>query len=297
METRSPLLPKTRLWSTGESDLEDDDAVLPAGALHLGQSGYRLDSGRLVGAARLRDTILRLIDNQEVEGGTAWISERLVGRIWYLQRSHQIDVNETDTLEALDKALQPHAGQWVPHGDHRPDWFSIDSMLRDIAALRAAGIDRLDFWWTDCGWISRATSQADTVIERVLAEFYRRQQMVLSEVVERTFPVLAKQMACYTILPARWDITLTRQSRIFQSPKIHANWLPVASWDDAGADVRFADSPPPWRGDKDLREALEKLGRPANRYPIGWNGPMLSFDGYWWDGRFQSATAVAREVC
>jgi hypothetical protein len=24
---------------------------------------------------------------------------------------------------------------------------------------------------------------------------------------------------------------------------------------------------------------------------------MPSFDGYWWDGRFQSATAVVREVC
>lgn len=265
--------------------------------LHLGRSGYRLDSGRLVGAARLRDTLLRLIDNQEVEGGTAWISERLVGRIWHLQRSHRIAVNETDTLEGLDKALQPHAGQWVPHGDGKRDWFSIDSMLRDIAALRAASMDRLDLWWTDLGWISGASSQADTVTEHVLAEFYRRQQIVLSEVVEYTFPALAKRMACYTILPARWDITITRQSQLFLGPQIHANWLPVASWNDAGADVRFADSPPPWRSDKDLPEALEKLKRSTNRYLIGWNGSMPSFDGYWWDGRFQSTTAVAREVC
>jgi hypothetical protein len=73
--------------------------------------------------------------------------------------------------------------------------------------------------------------------------------------------------------------------------------LPVASWREAGADVRFADIPPPWRGDKDVREALEKLKRPADRYPIQWNGPMPSFEGHWWDGRFQSATAVVREVC
>jgi hypothetical protein len=267
--------------------------------LHLGRSGYRLDSGRLAGMTRLRDTLLGLIDNQEVEGGAAWISERLVGRVWHLQRSHQIDVNETDTLEALYTSLQPYAGKWVPYGVHRQDWFSVDSMLRDIAALRAAGMDRLDLWWTDFGWIPRAASQDDTVTERVLAEFYRRQQIVLSEVVEHTFPALAKQMACYTILPARWDITLVRQPWSFLGPQIHVNWLPVASWGDAGADVRFADNPPLWGRDRDndLREALEKLKRPTNRYPISSFGPMPSFDGYWWDGRFQSATAVTREVC
>jgi hypothetical protein len=178
-----------------------EQKVHPSTWLHLGRSGYRLDSGHFVGAALLRDTLLKLIDNQEIEGGAAWMSERLIGRIWHLRRSHQIDVDETGTLEAVGKALHPFAGQWVPHGDRQQDWFSIDSMLRDIVALRAAGIDRLDVWWANCGWASRAASQAETVIECVLAEFYRRQQIVLSEVVEHTFPVLAKQWLAIPCCP------------------------------------------------------------------------------------------------
>ncbi len=84
--------------------------------LHLGRSGYRLDSGRLVGAARLRDTLLKLIENHELEGGTAWRSERLVGRVWHFQGYLQAEVDETGTLDALENALRPYAGQWVPRG-------------------------------------------------------------------------------------------------------------------------------------------------------------------------------------
>jgi hypothetical protein len=264
--------------------------------LHLGRCGYRLDSGHLVGAARLRDTILNLIENQELEGGTAWISERLIGRIWHLQRSHQVDINETDTLEALDKALRPHAGKWVPRGYRQCDWFSIDSVLQDINVLRAAGMDRLDLWWAEYGWTAGDESQASGVVERVLAELYRRQQTVLAEVVEYTFPVLAKQITSYTSLPARWEITLTTYSGNF-SGRIHASWRPVASWGDAGADISFSDSPPPWRDERELVESLKRLGRPAERFTITSHGAMPTFDGYWWDERFQSTTAVVREVC
>lgn len=274
-----------------------DNNVYSTTWLHLGRSGYRLDSGRLVGAACLRDTLLKLIENQEVEGGRVWISERLVGRIRHLQRSHQMDVKETDTLEVLDKALRPHAGKWVPQGDRRSDWLSIDSILRDIALLRAAGMDRMDLWWKDFGWISTSVSQADGVVERVLAELHRRQQVVLAEVVEHTFPVLAKQMGSYASLPVRFDITVTGHSLNFAGLQIHVSWRPVASWRDAGADVRLSDSAPPWGDERELRESLEKLGRPANRYTIASTGAMPSFDGYWWDGRFQSTTAVVRGVC
>ena len=103
--------------------------------LNLGPSGYRLDSGRLVGATILRDALLESIENQEIEGDAAWKSERLVGRIWHLQRSYHLAISERDSLEALDKELRPYAGKKCAHGDSQRVWFSIDSMLRDIAFL------------------------------------------------------------------------------------------------------------------------------------------------------------------
>jgi hypothetical protein len=265
--------------------------------LDLGRSGYRLDSGRLLGATVLRDTLVKLIENQEIKGGAAWVSERLIGRIWHLQRAHQFEISETDTLEVLEQTLKAHAGQWVPYGGHSQDWFSVDAMLEDIRFLRTVPRERLDLWWREYGWSPNTNSQAEEIIESVLAEFYRRRQIVLGQLVEQTFPVLATQIASYTSLPERWDIIVTHHSRAFSGFQVHASWRPVASWGEAGADVRFADSPPPWRGDNGIREALRKFGRPASRYTIGWNGPMPSFEGYEWDRHFPNTTAVVREVC
>lgn len=78
---------------------------------------------------------------------------------------------------------------------------------------------------------------------------------------------------------------------------MHARWLPAASWEEAGADVRLSEHPPTWHGDDGLRQALRRLGRPSMRYTIGWNGPLPPFEGYWWDSRFANTTAVVRDVC
>lgn len=174
--------------------------------------GPGTDSGRLVGATQLRDTLLKLIENQEIEGGTAWISERLVGRIWYLKRVHQVKINETDSLQALEETLEVHAGKWVPYGENSRDWFSVDTVLQDIRVLRGGGMERLDLWWRELGWDPNNSSQTAGVPERVLAEYFRRRQIVLKELVERSFSILAPQISSYTSLPERWDITLTLTS-------------------------------------------------------------------------------------
>ncbi len=65
--------------------------------LHLGRSGYRLDSGRLVGIALLRDAVLRLIENQEVEGGNAVLNRfdaagyNWLTRCWYGRPGFVVD--------------------------------------------------------------------------------------------------------------------------------------------------------------------------------------------------------------
>jgi hypothetical protein len=265
--------------------------------LHLGRSGYRLDSGRLLGATRLRDTLLKVIENQQLEGGKAWIAERLVGRVWHLQRSHALELDERDPLETLEQRLNEFAGKWVPYGDSSREWFSVDTMLKDIRRLRRSGMAHIDFWWRDCGWVADASMQTEETVKRVLDQYFRRRQLILKEVIEESFPRLAPHMRSYTSLPERWDITLTPHFRAFPGFQMHARWAPTVSWVDAGADVRFADCSPAWPNDAHLRESLQKLGRPADRFIIEWNGPLPSFEGYWWDGRFPSTTALVREVC
>ncbi len=265
--------------------------------LHLGRSGYRLDSGRLLGATRLRDTLLKVIENQQLEGGNAWISERLVGRVWHLQRSQALELDERDSLESIEQRLNEFAGEWVPYGDGTREWFSVDTMLKDIRHLRQSGMVRIDLWWRDCGWVANASIQTEETVGKVLDQYFRRRQLLLKEVIEESFPRLAPHMRAYTSLPERWDITLTPHFRAFPGFQMHARWAPTVSWADAGADVRFADYSPAWHDDAHLRESLQKLGRPADRFIIGWNGPLPSFEGYWWDGRFPSTTALVREVC
>lgn len=99
------------------------------------------------------------------------------------------------------------------------------------------------------------------------------------------------------MLPERWDILLTPNFRVFRGFNMHARWAPTISWEDAGADVRFAENAPAQNNDVSLRECLQKLGRRADRFTIGWSGALPSFEGYWWDGRFPSTTALVREVC
>jgi hypothetical protein len=276
---------------------QTDERIHSTAWLHLGRSGYRLDSGRLLGAGLLRDTLLKLVEKQEMEGGPYWLSERLIGRIWHLQRAHQLALDEAGKLDELENALQPESGKWVPYGDRQSDWFSIDSLLVDIRTLKTAGHDRLDLWWRECGWNPTLPIQADEVMTKVLSEFYRRKQFVLREVIERTFPLIAESMACYTSLPERWEITLLSGVSPFGFRRMWARWQPVRGWEDAGADILFADHFPVGCGDGHLRKALQEFGRPAQRYFIETTGPIPSFEGYWVDGRSLSTTAIVREVC
>jgi hypothetical protein len=169
-------------------------------------------------------------------------------------------------------------------------------MLRDIEVLRGHNLERLDLWWTNLGWVEGNITQEDSVIKNVISEYYRRQQIVLAEVIECTFPVLAQQMSCYSCLPARWKIDVVKSSS-FGGPVMLSSWLPVVRWEDAGADVALGDEVPSSAGDDRIGEALKNLKRPSNRYMIGGRFVMPSFDGRDWAGRLLNKTAVVFEVC
>jgi hypothetical protein len=103
-------------------------------------------------------------------------------------------------------------------------------------------------------------------------------------------------MTYFPILPIRWKLTVVRRER--RNSTIAFHWVPVASWEDAGADVSFTDKAVNATTDwKATRDALVKLGRPGNVPAFaGWT-LEVPYDGTMLNGHFSGATPVTNEVC
>jgi len=203
-------------------------------------------------------------------------------------------------LDKLDALLNPFADQWVDDGAFfGNERFSIRSLLDDIATLRAAGVATLDPWWSRLGWDDDVLMVNEDVYRRVLDEEYRRQQLVYAEIVQASFPGLAAEMRYFPILPIRWKLTVVRRDRREGLSTIYFHWVPVESWQEAGADVFFADGAPSAMPDWEAaRDALTKLGRRSSHIPFfdGWK-LHFPYDGTLLTGYFSGATPVTNEVC
>jgi hypothetical protein len=253
----------------------------------------------LLGANLLSETVLATVRHQRLKGGNVWIAERLIGRARYLANRYEFPIALDASLDEVEAVLKPLRDQWVvPSGFDSEESFSIQALLDDVAALRAASVANLDPWWIRLGWSETTFSQQDDVIARVLNEHYRRVQLAYSEVVATTFPELARKMGFYTALPLRWDLSVVHRDPPSRAATIFYKMLPVGSWEEAGADVRFADHGPGFADVDEFRIALAKLGRAASIF-YGHSGftQLPDFDGRQWAGNFDGATTVVHEVC
>lgn len=265
--------------------------------VNLNLSQIRLDSGRLLGMNLLSKTVLQIVKYQRVIGGPIWAAERLIGRVRFLTDSLNFSIPLDAPLDAVAAVLEPWGDRWVNPGAFSSEVsFSIRSLIDDIEVLKTASVTALDPWWLRLGWDETSRSQTDDVIARVLNEHYRRVQLAYAEVVGKTFMKLANKMAFYTALPLRWDTTVVRHDP--RGAMIHYKILPTASWEQAGADVRFSDSAAGFVDFKEFRDALAKVGRSTSIF-YGRSGyrPLPNFDGRQWSGRFDGATTVVHEVC
>jgi Type I restriction enzyme R protein N terminus (HSDR_N) len=269
--------------------------------VNLDLSRYRIDSARLLGMTLLRDALLQgAVKQLNVKGGATWAAERLIGRVRYLAKNCGFDVGLNEELDKLDAVLKPLAGGWINEGSFLGDErFSMQSLLDDVTKLRAAGETALDPWWSRLGWDDDALMVEEDIYRAVLDEEYRRVQKVYAEIVEAAFPNMAGEAIHFPILPIRWKLTVVRRDRREGLSTIGLDWIPVESWDDAGADVSFADKLP--GGIRDFQgvcAALTKLGRPAARLPglVGWTRQQ-QYDGSTLDGHFDGMTPVVSTVC
>jgi len=267
--------------------------------VNLNLSRIRLDSGRLLGAKLLSETVLKMVKHQRLKGGPVWAAERLIGRVRYLAQRYDFPIALDATLDAVEAVLKPEHDRWVnPNAFGSEESFSIQSMLDDLESLRAVSVAALDPWWLRLGWNETASSQSDDVIARVLNEHYRRVQLAYAEIAVTTFSGLAKQMGFYNALPLRWNSTVVRHQPAARGATIYYKVLPVASWDEAGGDVQFSHCSPGFAHFEEFENALARLGRSTSSF-YGHNGwkSLPHLDGRLWTGHFDGATTVVHEVC
>jgi hypothetical protein len=292
------------LHTRGSPDAPRVKVAVPKGPgtyryVNLNLSNIRLNSGRLLGAKLLSETILEMVRHQRLNGGPVWAAERLIGRVRYLIKTYTLPVALDAPLDSVEAILKPQRDRWVYSGSFGGgESFSVQWLLDDIEALRATSVTALDPWWLRLGWDETASSQSDDIIARVLNEHYRRVQLAYVEIVDKTFSGLAKQMGFYSALPLRWDLTVVRREPPSKGATVYYKILPTTSWDQAGADVRFSDHGPGFADFEEFQNALAKLGRSTSIF-YGRSGftPLPNFDGRQWAGHFDGATTVVHEVC
>jgi hypothetical protein len=264
---------------------------------------YRLDSGQLLGAKHLKESLLEVVKNRRLKGGEIWIEERLMGHLRYLMKEYGfLQINETDSLNDLEELLTPHSEKVVLSGylNRRPK-FHIKTLLEDITYLKEQGKTTLDWWWLRLGWKNEMTT-SDDVMAQVLNEHFRRLQLAYKEIVENSFSSITEEFGFYYALPVRWNLAVIKAGHT----SLRYQWLPVKHWDEIGADTEFANSHSQVTRLKsfdtletDVNEKLAKLGRTRCR-SFTWGGHeiMSNFSsGYDLMGRFDGETQIVREVC
>jgi hypothetical protein len=268
--------------------------------VNLDLSRYRIDSARLLGMTLLCDTVLKVVRHQQLKGGPIWAAERLIGRVRYLKDTHGADVSPTASLDTLEALLRPLANiEIIDDGPFSGgERFSVQSLLDDIATLRLASVSALDPWWLRLGWNESAKLQDEEVIRRVLDEEYRRIQLVFAEIVDASFPRLCEGMSFFTSLPIRWKLEVARRERTEGTSTVWFRWMPVLTWEEAGADVTFTEQGSPFADSKETQAALARLNRPNDRFfRFAGFTPLSFYDGRQWNGHYDGATTVTHEVC
>lgn len=270
----------------------------------LDLSHYRLDSARLVGIALLKESIVNGAKSQAFRGGLALAGDRLLGRCRFLAKEYDLALTPDMDLDALERFLRPHQDKSVIPAPSSDERFSIRELLDDLLVLRAGGVTALDPWWIRLGWDDKADAQSEDTISRVLEEQYRRTQAIYAEIVRATYSAITEEMTFFPVLPVRWKLTVVRQAPPRNGSTIYFSWSPVASWEQAGADVTFGSQAPfagMWQLEQEVeqtRAALAALGRPnANLPRYGGFTQLSDFSGWQWTGHFDGATPAVHDAC
>ncbi len=305
--TRGVLVDGMRtLYSSYESRLASEPRVRvekpPEGRRifrDIAASRLRADSGLLLGALDVKEALRRLISEQRLPGGKLWRHERLIGDLRYVERVANIHICEMP-LVAIRDILRALAGLEIPRTLRSSGRVIIDEDLCIIDELLDDGKQSLDLWWQPTE-LEQADSTGIAHCTRYVREHFRRLQLVYRELVTRSFADVAPHMLPhFAILPIRYMLTVVINEEMGRTKRtLHYDWKPVERWEDCGAEVTVAESPPTTFGTKRIDEFkanLRKLGRNAEPFITWHSGGLPDTSGYHLSCNFDGLTSVAREA-
>ncbi len=254
---------------------------------HYGKSlfaiGLRLDSGRLVGMGHVRAGLLKLVQERRIDGGVVWAEERTLGRLRHLVEEYQLPYAPGSSLKDVIALLTPNAGRWVLPSAFTPgQTFAIDDLVTEIEFLVSQGRTHLEPWWTGAETLDLDRGEGRARLSDLLDLHHRRTQIAYREVVEASFPSLAEKLPLHQIMPLRYEIEVERHNRRgYASQTLHWRWVPVPTFEDAGATTTFPAERSQMRSKaaieayrRRIDEALGRLGRsaPDRQYTYGQKG-------------------------
>jgi hypothetical protein len=239
--------------------------------VNLELAGFRIDSGRLLGATRLIAAVREVIKGRSLQGGLNWRRERLLGQLRYLAREHGFDFGEPASVARVVELLEPHVGQVVvePRGMGK-FLFDVDEVIEHARVLGGEGLTEVSRWWAFDDHLLSSGGYQEAELAQVLKELYSRATAVYCEIVEHSFAPLRGSMSFFNAQPVQWDLRVGSKLDVeFPHTQLEATWMPVPGTERPEPQVVFANEREDVRAHLNAAQAeLQRLGR--TRAPNVW---------------------------
>lgn len=202
----------------------------------LGPRGLRRDSGRLMAATTLFSAVLKAVKVRNLPGGALWRAERLLSWLSYITLTLRLKLKPDAPLQTWrDYLTSPISEDELRRLN---GMMILSQVVQEIDFSLSNALEVLDDWAPDLR-DGRRFNLPDDRLANLLAETCRRAQLIYRELVEHGFGPLKDELSFMAAIPVRYEFTVepARQDSAWRSA--HRTWLPVATWDEAGADVQF----------------------------------------------------------
>ncbi|MDH2310334.1 type I restriction enzyme HsdR N-terminal domain-containing protein [Methylobacterium brachiatum] len=260
----------------------------------LRRVGYGPEAGRILGATRVKESLIKQIKLRTLSGGLIWTQERVFGRLRHLAREYHAPVNSLELQNALN-ILEDDRDYLVAGEFNGNQTFLISDLIADIEILTSQGISGIPAWAEGIDDLDLHIADDQSRFCRVMNEYYRRVQVVYNEVAYRSFPRLGRYLQTLAAMPLRYEFEVEFYVRNdTENVALHYRRFPTADYLTAGADVSFPDT----LSDHDSAEAVQtylertdallaQFGRPSGYTSAQWGwcgipdfeGRDTTFDG------------------
>ena len=255
----------------------------------LRRVGYGPQAGRILGTVRVKDALYALLANRDLKGGTIWVEEQTYGRLRHIQRRYNTPVLDC-TLHEAAKQLLSAADTYVSGSSfYAGQEFLIKNLLSDIEILQSQGVVRLGARWENLRSLDLHSQNGQETFSSLIDLYHRKRQIAYKEIVESSFPMLAKYLRTFRMMPMRLEIEATfYHARGFEDISLNHRRWPVETFEQAGADVIFVNEKSDFYSQaavaayvKRTDDLLKRFSRFYADRVVTWGGTSLpDFEGH-----------------